>query len=113
MIENNNLLFENFFDCCNTTERMSLDKFTYYIVINSLFLNAQAVDFLSQVLDCPDQQAVKVAVKTLMDIGKILSFVFFENWLMIKICTFNAIKFFYWISFLTHNLLNSSIRCTG
>ncbi|XP_057189902.1 ATP-dependent RNA helicase DHX30 [Triplophysa rosa] len=29
----------------------------------------KAVDFLSQVLDCPDQQAVKVAIKTLMDFG--------------------------------------------
>lgn len=30
---------------------------------------SKTVDFLSRVLDCPDRQSVKVAVKTLMDIG--------------------------------------------
>lgn len=35
-----------------------------------LFFLVQAVDFLSQVLDSPESQAIKAAVKNLMDIGK-------------------------------------------
>ena len=44
----------------------------YKSVINCfhLFVFPQAVDFLSQVLDSPEKDAVKDAVRTLQDIGR-------------------------------------------
>ena len=42
----------------------------YMINCFHLFVFPQAVDFLSQVLDSPEKDAVKDAVRTLQDIGR-------------------------------------------
>jgi hypothetical protein len=39
-------------------------------MLSHLFVFPQAVDFLSQVLDSPEKDAVKDAVRTLQDIGR-------------------------------------------
>lgn len=40
------------------------------ILSNRLFVSLQAVDFLSQVLDSPEKEAVMDAVRNLQDIGE-------------------------------------------
>lgn len=52
-------------------ERFFFSTHTLYVLFYSNWYHvvAQAVDFLSQVLDSPEQEAVRDAVKNLQDIG--------------------------------------------